>query len=84
MRDAINNGYLCDYQIICKIFEKSQMKEDQRFDFVIDYVNDLMHRRDLHRIIGYCRNIDNKGKGKTHLQEMKGYDGQNELQIKTI
>ena len=74
MRDAITNGYLCDYQIICKIFDKKNIKDHMRFDHVMTYLNDLMDRYDLHRMIGYCRNITDHGKGKSCLEEMKQYD----------
>ena len=83
MRDAINQGYLCDYQIICKIFQKVDNTLEDRFKHVIEYADNLMDRFNLHRMIGYCRNIQDKGKGKTNLEEMKQYDGER-LQIKTI
>ena len=74
LRKAITDGHLADYQIVCKIFDIGAIKSDEKFENVVKYQNKLMNQENLKRCIGYCRNLSDKGKGKTNLDQMQKYD----------
>ena len=69
LRKAISLGYLNDYKIVCKIFQKDD-NDDDRFNKLFLYVKNRMQKDNYKRLIGYCRNVSDKQTGKTYLDEM--------------